>query len=401
MPHPSDFLPNHRPLIEFVTNEWQKKRSYSLSASSFSSSDSDFFSHEWDNESLPRAIPRWLHKVRKNPPVIPRKVQRLLIFVLVTIIISWIGIAKWVVPAWRERVQLEKSFNAAQATTGLVPGSNMAIEFDDMIQLMSLPKKHLPQHKDRLIFVGDIHGCKTELLHLLKKLDFDRKHDHLVTTGDMISKGPDSTGVVDLLRDMKASCVRGNHEDRVLLARAEIKAKPSHWKKVEDEEQFERDTMSKSDARARHTARLLSDSQAAWLAQCPVILKVGQVPDMGEVNVVHAGLVPGVKLMRQDPFQVMNMRSMDPETLVPSENRGAGADWDKVWSHYQKKIPEDQRGTVVYGHDSKRGLNIQRWAKGLDSGCVNGGRLTALVVGDKGKQELVSVKCSEKNRDGT
>src|ERR1700744_6498091 len=53
---------------------------------------------------------------------------------------------------------------------------------------------------------------------LLQKLDFDKERDHLIFTGDMIFKGPDSLGVVDLARDLGASCVRGNHEDRTLLA---------------------------------------------------------------------------------------------------------------------------------------------------------------------------------------
>jgi hypothetical protein len=51
--------------------------------------------------------------------------------------------------------------------------------------------------------------------------------------------------------------------------------------------------------------------------------------------------------------------------------------------------------TVIYGHDSKRGLQIKQWTKGLDSGCVKGGRLSALVLSDGGKQDLVQVKCRD------
>jgi len=54
--------------------------------------------------------------------------------------------------------------------------------------------------------------------------------------------------------------------------------------------------------------------------------------------------------------------------------------------------------TVVYGHDSKRGKNIQKHSFGIDSGCVAGGRLTALIVeaGNKGKAaktSFVDVRC--------
>lgn len=49
--------------------------------------------------------------------------------------------------------------------------------------------------------------------------------------------------------------------------------------------------------------------------------------------------------------------------------------------------------TVIYGHDAKAGLSIRDYTKGLDSGCVRGGRLTALVIEDGGKQSLVQVRC--------
>lgn len=51
--------------------------------------------------------------------------------------------------------------------------------------------------------------------------------------------------------------------------------------------------------------------------------------------------------------------------------------------------------TVVYGHDAKTGLKIRSYTKGLDSGCVKGGKLTALVIEDGGKQSLVQVHCRE------
>lgn len=36
--------------------------------------------------------------------------------------------------------------------------------------------------------------------------------------------------------------------------------------------------------------------------------------------------------------------------------------------------------TVVYGHSASRGLDIKRWAKGLDTGCLYGRKLSALVL---------------------
>jgi hypothetical protein len=71
----------------------------------------------------------------------------------------------------------------------MIYGSNVRPNFKDMIQVKDMEKEHLPKKGQRLVFVGDVHGCKEELEHLLKKVDFRHKHDHLVLAGDMITKG--------------------------------------------------------------------------------------------------------------------------------------------------------------------------------------------------------------------
>jgi hypothetical protein len=51
--------------------------------------------------------------------------------------------------------------------------------------------------------------------------------------------------------------------------------------------------------------------------------------------------------------------------------------------------------TVIYGHDAGTSLNIQRYTKGLDSGCVYGRKLTAFIIEDGGSHKVVQVKCKE------
>ena len=59
----------------------------------------------------------------------------------------------------------------------------------------------------------------------------------------------------------------------------------------------------------------------------------------------------------------------------------------KMIKKKKKKKKGDQPSTVIYGHDSRRGLQLRRWTKGLDTGCVKGGRLTALIMmGGDGKK---------------
>lgn len=57
--------------------------------------------------------------------------------------------------------------------------------------------------------------------------------------------------------------------------------------------------------------------------------------------------------------------------------------------------PRSKTMTVVYGHDASSSLSVRTFTKGLDSGCVKGGMLTALVIEDGGKQNIVQVACRE------
>lgn len=74
----------------------------------------------------------------------------------------------------------------------------------------------------RLIIVGDIHGCLSELHCLLASLNFspDKRKDRLISVGDLVAKGPDSKGVVEYLMELNrrgiAWAVRGNHDDLVV-----------------------------------------------------------------------------------------------------------------------------------------------------------------------------------------
>ncbi|OCK89101.1 Metallo-dependent phosphatase [Cenococcum geophilum 1.58] len=384
-----------RPLIDFVTNDWRTDSRYQEGIYTSDESES-LYRREEDDYWV---HPRWKNMISYKR--VPRRVQRYLLIYVALLIATWVSWTWFIQPDWEKNKELESQLNAKPTS---VFGSNMRPEFSDMTQVKTLDSSLLPsehQLMQRLVVVGDVHGCKEELQNLLEKVSFHSATDHLILTGDMIDKGPDSPGVVDLARELSASCVRGNHEDRMLLALNDMRVHhaslpgpqedPGRTVDTLDEESF-----SHGDYKARALARQFTDKQIRWLQQCPVILRVGEIGGMGEVVVVHAGLVPGVPLERQDPFQVMNMRTIDLDTRLPSDGR-EGTAWEKLWNHEQAKLLEKERSTVIYGHDSKRGKNILKYSKGLDSGCVNGGKLTAMVIGaskeGKAKTKIVSVKC--------
>src|SRR5690242_6578364 len=72
----------------------------------------------------------------------------------------------------------------------------------------------------RTVIVGDVHGCASELAALLDAVAFS-SGDRLVFVGDLVARGPDSLGVLDIARRTGAIVVRGNHEQKLLDWHAE------------------------------------------------------------------------------------------------------------------------------------------------------------------------------------
>ncbi|KAL2868491.1 putative serine/threonine-protein phosphatase [Aspergillus lucknowensis] len=379
-----------RPLIDYVRNvEWQPGAKYTHLPSTS------------DRSESPK---KWV-QMGVSIVTAPR-FRRYVVVYLGLVVSCWLGWHYYLHPHLVESSILLQSLDPKQkGRVGGWFGANAVPQLEDVIQLKELDKALLPatltpeegeENRRRLVVVGDVHGCRTECTvspshsveRLLDKVSFNVDNDHLIFTGDLIEKGPDSLGVVDLAREYNASCVRGNHEDKVLVLRDELLASSLS---EDDLNQYR-----PLDAESRKLARELSDDQAKWLAECPVILNVGPVANMGQVVVVHGGLVPGVDLERQDPYSVMNMHSIDLKTHVPSSSRDWGTKWTKLFNKHQSITLASKTGvmTAIYGHDAKSGLSIKEYTKGLDSGCVKGGKLTALVISDGGNQQTVQVGCS-------
>lgn len=203
----------------------------------------------------------------------------------------------------------------------------------------------------RTIIVGDLHGCRDELEDLLAWVGF-AAGDRLVSVGDTVVRGPEPHGTVSLLRKAGARGVRGNHEDRLL-----------RWKAARDIGRPEPPIGSLT----KRTIDALRPRDWEFLATMPLWL---DLPEHG-IRVVHAGVLPGVPIERQDPRTLMSMRSIDARGN-PVAERG-GASWAHRWPG-----PEH----VVFGHHAKEVPEIAEHATGIDTGCVYGGRLTAMVLRD-------------------
>lgn len=104
----------------------------------------------------------------------------------------------------------------------------------------------------------------------------------------------------------------------------------------------------------------------------------------------------GFRKFAQSPAQgaagtVLRGEQAEETSLWAGMVDSAKSNFNAYTGKYRKG--EERPMVVVYGHDAKGGLRIKRWTKGLDSACVGGGRLSALVVDARGEGEVVDVGC--------
>jgi len=210
----------------------------------------------------------------------------------------------------------------------------------------------------RTLIVGDVHGCREELEDLLEESGWE-EGDQLVSVGDLVAKGPDSLGVVRLMRKLEGRAVRGNHDQHCLKwweakrAGEDLPTLKSTHRRVADE---------------------LEDEDWEWLADLPLWIELPE----HDALVVHAGLIPDLPLEEQDPDDLMNMRSILGDGTT-SRYYEEGKPWASLWPGPR---------VVVFGHDAVRGLQSRAHSMGLDTGCVYGGWLTGLWLPGR---DLVSV----------
>lgn len=75
---------------------------------------------------------------------------------------------------------------------------------------------HEVNDKGRDFIIGDLHGMYEELMIKMKEVDFDYNKDRLFSVGDLIDRGPDSLGCLELLKEPMFFAVLGNHEDMMV-----------------------------------------------------------------------------------------------------------------------------------------------------------------------------------------
>jgi diadenosine tetraphosphatase ApaH/serine/threonine PP2A family protein phosphatase len=236
----------------------------------------------------------------------------------------------------------------------------------------------------RTIFIGDVHGCREELVALIGKLN-PEGGDRVIFVGDLVDKGPDSLGVLRYVRELlgvlPGSCVvAGNHEEKALRFH-----KSGKLDKLKDQSWV-------------HEA---TDEDWAFIEAMPLTWHDPK-PD---IRVIHGGIFPALLEKHPDAFEkieargaawhkgggkVMNRaRRMLRVRYVGEDSGDMLALFDnKPGDPFWADVYDGSQGFVIYGHspflDGMVKVNSDR-AIGIDTGCVFGARLTAYVVEDDGE----------------
>ncbi|ACG74025.1 metallophosphoesterase [Anaeromyxobacter sp. K] len=217
----------------------------------------------------------------------------------------------------------------------------------------------------RTLVVGDVHGCLGELEDLLAAARYEPMRDRLVFLGDLVDRGPDPVGVVRRVRALGADCLLGNHEEKHLryaAHEARRREDPRHRNPV------------RLDPRRTEEHLRLSPDDLAWMAALPRALRLD-----GGWLAVHGGLLPGRPLSRQPPDWLIRLRFLDASGKPVSREHGGEPGvvrWAERWTG---------PSSVVYGHHARDEVVVDEPAPGvrcvgIDTGCVYGGKLTALAL---------------------
>lgn len=254
--------------------------------------------------------------------------------------------------------------------------------------------------------IGDLQGCFSELQDLLSLVGFNSSHDTLWLVGDLVNRGPQSLDVLRFVKGLgdRAITVLGNH-DLHLILRAEGLGRDS-----------------KDDTIAPVLDAPDCGELTTWLRSLPLFHVDG------EYALVHAGLLPqwSVAQAAELATEVSEVLSTKKKYIDFLEHMwGSKPDrwtddlngWDRLrvvvnamtrmrfcsadgvmefhakgrladapvgylpWFAVPGRLSRNQ--TLICGHWSALGLHTDDGVFALDTGCLWGGKLTALRLEDR------------------
>lgn len=261
--------------------------------------------------------------------------------------------------------------------------------------------------------IGDIQGCCTEFQQLLERIRFDPVADRLWLVGDLVNRGPDSLGVLRLVKSLGESVVTvlGNH-DLHLLAVADGAVE-----------------LHRSDTLQEILSAPDRDELLNWLRSQPLMHVEG------DYVLVHAGLLPSWTVAQaqrlaheievvlhskhyhdfflrmygnrptrwQDDLTGHKRLRVVTNALTRMRICTAEGEMEFKFKGEEKNIPQGYfawfnvpgrasvEATIICGHWSALGLKVEQRIIALDTGCLWGGPLSAIRLEDR---QLFQVSCN-------
>ena len=263
--------------------------------------------------------------------------------------------------------------------------------------------------------IGDIQGCAERLDALLALIHAASPDAQLIFLGDLVNRGPDSLATLRKIRGLgtRARVVLGNH-DLHLLALSLRKPHPADTV-MEILEAHDRDEL----------LTWLRHQSLALYEQGHLLVHAGVLPQWSTTQVLAVAQEVETRLRSENWGDFLReMYGNEPTSwndnlegaarmrcivngltrlryctavgemeFITKESPGNPMPGYMPWFRVPNRQTADT--TVIFGHWSTLGLSLQDNIIGLDTGCVWGGKLTALRLSDRG---LLQVACPQYQR---
>ncbi|RJX33261.1 MAG: symmetrical bis(5'-nucleosyl)-tetraphosphatase [Oxalobacter sp.] len=260
--------------------------------------------------------------------------------------------------------------------------------------------------------IGDLQGCLLQTKALLKKIRQQTPVPQLMFVGDLVNRGPSSLQTLRTVRDLgdAARVLLGNHDLHLLAAAHGIRRVRPDDPLQEILQAPDRDVL----------LDWLRHQPLAYALEGYLLVHAGVLPQWteeqtlnlaGEVEAVLRsahwvdflremyGDAPaqwcddlrGVDRLRCIVNALTRLRFCTPDGRMEFETH-TGADTAPPGFMPWFEVPgrKTQAVTVVFGHWSTLGLMLRPNVIALDTGCVWGGKLTALRLEDR---SVIQVDC--------
>ena len=211
-----------------------------------------------------------------------------------------------------------------------------------------------------IVIYGDLHGCLDEFKALRTKVN-PSNNDKEIVIGDILDKGPFSNELLTYIQKNNISSILGNHEYKYLRYKKHQDSFLETGKKIPMQLEPEEIEIFNT----------LTAKDFEYLDTLPFFIKIDNL------TLVHAGLTNKIDLDTsniKDLKKTLWIRTLDnnEKTLSLSDDYPAA----KYWSQYY----DGKQGIVVYGHQPFNEVKVDTYSFGIDTGCVYGNKLTALII---------------------